>query len=586
MTKDTNSKPPTRKALMSDYARGHLIGTLFGKYSRKWGGEDKIVESIASAHNARAINVLSIITDDALESVKRHEFFSGQNLYCKLIPKLQADTLEMVHAVDCLIRAAGNDLAGGLPGNALAEWCDKDQARAGELLALVDEGNGVARTFIPLSVRNAASEVRKKLIEHLHAAANASDDPLRCNAIFGLGQVDPVNDDEWTKLVQTLRSGAEAGDDLVRGATLAAAARRLRSVAGAYTDDMEGVIEGAITPECGERVLHQCADSLWLDGEHFSDKLREQMLAAMLAVNPANKGTLDHLDHALANLVRHGSTNKAADFLAVLLPRHEGAIKLKAFGSTCHAVHEQPPAVLHDWVVGWLLDGRFELCRHLSGGLFEGQMHERELDIDFSYFALNPDDFPYLARKAIGYLFLQPLTVASIIVSLVRSAPSSKRQELEDLLFDPMLLNYGGFAKALLEPVSKRKGDRARKVAGNALARIKSYLDDLNAARDITELEPSERQRQIEWQRHSDTMAEAYRHADEKSIFASIVTKVVVLYGNRSVSYVRHPKQETRRIETKMHSHGVSFEMPRIEIVDPVGLQKMLLSFRSEERPA
>lgn len=586
MTKDTNSKPPTRKALISDYARGHLLGTLFGKYSRKWGGEDKIVESIASAHNAGAINVLSIITDDALESVKRHEFFSGQNLYCKLIPKLQADTLEMFHAVDCLIRAAGNDLAGGLPGNALAEWCDRDQSHAAELLALVDKGNGVARTFIPLSVRNAASEVRKKLIEHLHVAANAADDPLRCNAIFGLGQVDPVNDDEWTKLVQTLRSGAVADDDLVRGATLAAAARRLRSGAGAYTDDMEGVIEAAITLECGERVLHQCADSLWLDGEHFSDKLREQMLAAMLAVNPANKGTLDHLDHALANLVRHGSTSKAADFLAILLARHEGAIKLKAFDSTCHAVHEQPPAVLHDWVVGWLLDGRFELCRHLSGGLFEGQMHERELDIDFSNFALNPDDFPYLARKAIGYLFLQPLTVASIIVSLVRSAPASKRQELEDLLFDPMLLNYGGFAKALLEPVSKRKGDHAKKTAANALARIKAYLADLHAARDITELEPSERQRQIEWQRHSDTMAEAYRHADEKSIFASIVTKVVVLYGNRSVSYVRHPQQETRRIETKMHSHGVSFEMPRIEIVDPVGLQKMLLSFRSEERPA
>lgn len=586
MNKESEPKPPTRKSLVSDYARGHLIGTLFGKYSRAWGREEEIAEAIALAHNDGDINILSIVTNEALEAVKRHDFFSGQNLYCKLIPRLRAETEEMVEAVDCLIRAAGNDMAGGLPGNALAEWCEKDQARSADLLSLVKAGNGIARAFIPLAVRNATPDVRDELIGELHAAANGADEASRRNAIFGLGQIDPSTDDEWVKLTQTLQSGAEASDDQVRSATLAAAARRLRSGAGANADGMEGVIKRVLEPVFGPQLLHQCADSLWLDGEHFSESLRGQMLEALLEVDPANLGTLDHLDHALANLVRHGTAETAADFLSALLLRHHGNLDLKPFGSTCHAVREQPEIVLEDWVVNWLLDGRFALCESLSGGLFEGQMNERALDIDFARYALKPDDYAYLARKAIGYLFLQPLTVASIIVSLVRSAPKDKRQELEDLLFDPMLLNYGGFAKDYLEPVAKQKGDRARKTAANALVRIKAYLADLNAARSIIELEPSERQRQMEWQRHSDTMAEAYRLADQKSVFANLFTKVVVLYGNRSVSYVRHHKEDTRRIETKMHSHGVSFEMPRIEIVDPTGLHKLLLSFRSEGRPA
>lgn len=571
---------------MSEFARGHLVGMLFGKYSRSWSRDEKIVDAISAAHNSGAINVLSVVSDEALAAVQKHDFFSGQNLYCEIIPTLQADAEEMVNAVDCLIRAAGNDMAAGFPGNALARWCEADPAHSAEILRLVNTGHAAARKFVPLALGNATPEVRSELLSHLHTSANDEADPARCNAIFGLGQVVPIDDSEWSALLNTLQAGAESTDDVTQAASLASAAMRLRAGAGTLGGAVERVIESAIEPPNGERLLHQCADSLWLDGEHFSDQLQQKMLEALSAVDPKNIGTINQLDQALANLVRHGKVARVATFLAQLLPGHRGAIKLKQFDSTAHAVREQPPTALHDWIVSWLLDGRFELCRHLAAGLFEGQMRERALEIDFSTFGLKPDDFAYLARKAIGYLFLQPLSAASIIVSLARSAPREKQQELEDLLFDPMLLNYGGFAKDLLEPLSKRKGDRARKMAQNALGRIKAYLADLNATHDITELRPSERQRQMEWQRHSDMMAEAYRLADQKSVLADLFTRVVVLYGNRSISYIRHPKQETRRIESQMHPHGVSMEVPRIEFVDPVGLQKMLLSFRSERRPA
>ena len=176
-----DAKPPSRKTLVSVYAKGHLLGALFGRYSRSWGREAKIVEAIASAHNDGAIDLLSIITNESLESVKKHEFFAGQNLYCKLIPHLDAQTKDMVHAVDCLIRAAGNDLAGGSPGNALAEWCQQDQARAGQLLELVNAGDTVAQSFIPLAVGNAEAEVRRDLIGHLNGKANMADDASRHN---------------------------------------------------------------------------------------------------------------------------------------------------------------------------------------------------------------------------------------------------------------------------------------------------------------------------------------------------------------------------------------------------------------------
>jgi hypothetical protein len=38
-------------------------------------------------------------------------------------------------------------------------------------------------------------------------------------------------------------------------------------------------------------------------------------------------------------------------------------------------------------------------------------------------------------------------------------------------------------------------------------------------------------------------------------------------------------------METEMGSISTSFEVPHVDIVDPVGLQLMLLSFRAEARP-
>jgi hypothetical protein len=89
----------------------------------------------------------------------------------------------------------------------------------------------------------------------------------------------------------------------------------------------------------------------------------------------------------------------------------------------------------------------------------------------------------------------------------------------------------------------------------------------------------------LEWERHSDAMTEAMRAARKKSIFAQIATESLMLYGDRSVSWVSFADETPKRMETELASFGTSFEMPRIDIVDPIGLQLMLLNFRAESPP-
>jgi hypothetical protein len=80
-------------------------------------------------------------------------------------------------------------------------------------------------------------------------------------------------------------------------------------------------------------------------------------------------------------------------------------------------------------------------------------------------------------------------------------------------------------------------------------------------------------------------LARVYDAARKKSILLQFIPRRIMLYGNRSVSYVQDSDGVPQRLETNLGSFGTSFEMPRMEIIDPLGLQVMLLTFRGERPP-
>src|SRR5690606_37940857 len=135
-------------------------------------------------------------------------------------------------------------------------------------------------------------------------------------------------------------------------------------------------------------------------------------------VNPANKGTIDHLDHGLSELIEDGGKAMVAPFLERLIKKNKDALEFKQFKSTRRAVQSASGNVFENWVVDWFLKGDFELCRQMSDALFGVGKRETALAIDFFRYELSDGDYGYLARKAIGFLFLHPIVAASIIVSL------------------------------------------------------------------------------------------------------------------------------------------------------------------------
>ena len=71
--------------------------------------------------------------------------------------------------------------------------------------------------------------------------------------------------------------------------------------------------------------------------------------------------------------------------------------------------------------------------------------------------------------------------------------------------------------------------------------------------------------------------------AERESVLLAFVHRSTILYGKRSLTYVTDYDGSRRAVAMDLKSVGMSFELPRREILDPVGLDYTLRVFRVEK---
>lgn len=582
-----NPNPPTRAEILGKAADGSLFDALFDEYGRFWfEPDDPTIELLATLHNEGEVDLLALVTSEALEPHKGHRFFQGQHVYQALIARLDASAETLLNVVETLRVAAGQDGAAGLPVEEFAKWCGGDPKRPAELLSLIDAGVENADRYLVIAIKYGVDVDRAYFTDRAYQFLETESELLCLGALNALGQMALPGDADWDRLIAALNATliADPGD-VIRGAILQAVARRLKGAPQARAAQLEAIAISAITPG-GENVLYEAARTVAFAFSDVPNTLVDGLLDALRSVDAKHRGTIDLIDLALMKLVEVGETEKARLFVEHVLCRDESPLKFKQFNSLIHKLFQTGGPALEDWVVTWLRKGVFELCNQMDKAMFDAGADKVVFKIDFNRFGLREAEYAYLARKTIATFFLKPTVLASILTSLLRSAAPAPAAEIEALLIDPVLMNYSGVATDYLKPVADDPADPAAPAAQRALDALAAYIDGLKSIGIVRELHPSERERQLEWERHSDSMKEAMRAARKQSILGQIASESLMLYGNRAITWVDHPTEPPRRMETKLASIGTSFEMPRVDIVDPLGLQLMLLHFRAERPPA
>ncbi|MBW6420828.1 hypothetical protein KX729_05180 [Rhizobium sp. XQZ8] len=573
-----------RAEILAHAANGSLLHAIFYDYGRRClDDSDPTIETLSDLHNSGEIDLLGLVTRDSIQAFQGQIFWRGQHVYRALISRLQAPAETLLNVVQTLIEAAGQDMAAGMPVEEFSKWCGSERSRPTELLGLIDRKVPHADRFLTIAIKQGVAVNRPYFLDRAYGFLTSGSETEKQAAINALGQIACQNDREWNRLIAAF-SDLVSADDAIRSPLITAVARLLKDAPPGRRNELTGLTVAAME-QYGDYSLDTAARTLAFDLEHLPEELIDVLLEALLAINASNKGTVEMLDLALTKLVQKGNADRARRYLDHVLRREEDRIEFEQLDSLSYTLRDAGEQVLDDWVVAWLLDGDYELCRAMNDALFGAGSDEFIFRIDFARFSLTDADYAYLARKAIATFFLKQSIMTSLLVSLLRTAPVEATEEIVDLLVDPILINYAKITDDYLKPISEDGSDPAQAAVQRALEGQQAYLEGLSSIGKVPELHPSERERQLEWQRHSDSMAEAWQAAKKKSIFAQIATESLILYGTRSVSWFGDHTDERRRIETAMKSISHSFEMPRVEIVDPMGLQMMLLRFRGEVRP-
>lgn len=564
---------PTSEDLLTLYGRG----TLAAEMARQFGLTDREEVSLTQArcaelHNTGALDLLKLVEDGSLQALDASAFFLATHFLCNVLPDLQAPSQRVMACVETLVTRGGADGAANQPNAALREWCTRDVTRAQEIIAAARAGDALAGRHLTfaLEAMNDIPEARRILGE--------DDERLRLSAITALGRMKDQDPASRAETIQAFAQMLDRGaDDSLRASLLQATAFVMTQDGGASPPEALDLVRRLVN-EPGAFVVQQAARVLWAYPEAHQPGLIQLLLSALLRVNAANKGAVNELDHGLRTLMRTGHDEAAVSFVTTLFGG-AGELDLTELKSFMGALVDGPADRLGKTAVSWLRNGAMRLCEGLAQVLRRQREEEPILELQDFIKDLPPPVQLFICRKAIGFFFLRPRTAASVLVSTLRVCDEPIAEEVQKHLVEQLLLNYGG-VREYLSQVSD--GDAAKARVDAALAANTAYLDGLRSVPDLKEFHPSELHRRIEHLRMADQMQAASKQARSQSVLLSFVKRSVLLYGSRSLSFIRDDGDRLRPMEMDLKAFGVSFELPRMQIADPVGLDYALRVYRAE----
>ncbi|SHN50604.1 hypothetical protein [Desulfitobacterium chlororespirans] len=537
-------------------------------------------ELLIDLHNQGSIDVVEAFK--SLKNLPGHErdFFRTRHILEKLLSKINAPVFSAMECVLNLVREAGQDGAAGTIISSFGDFCKADSSRPKEALAYIESSaETLADLLVSVIVAGADFD-----LEYYHNQAvrflTHEDINIRRRAIFALGRINYLDN------IILLQSGLAAleysvsqeDDDIVL-------ANIIRSSFSLFRQNQEQekryyhIISTALS-KGGDYALHAATELFSFEKKELTDELVDILLSVLWKVNLQNKGTLNILDFALSNLLE-SNYDKGLPFMEKLLLNNPESM-FDEFDSVISIFRKQENKnKLNNVGTRWLLKGEKILCKAISeiikqtNATIEADPKEIE--------ANNAATIVFLARKGIGYLFYNPITATSLLVSLIPQVKENEiKQELAALLFDPLLINFPGKVGDYLKQQLVHLADESKEVVNNTLKMLEDYLNDLHTTGEIFELRPSQIQKNAYQRYFSELLSESMKKAEKESVFLSLVSKSILLYGRKSINYIYEKSGEPKRMEIPLHSHSTEMEMPRIVNIDPFGVDYMLRVFRTE----
>ncbi|MEW8333832.1 MAG: hypothetical protein AB2728_20520 [Candidatus Thiodiazotropha sp.] len=569
--------------LTTAYQEGQLIDAAY-KLSRGSKENRKAISTLLSElHNKGDIDLLKSYLSLSNNSQTGPDFFLSRRLFEKALPALKAPVEQVMLCIQHLASEAGNDLAANTVFGPFIEFLAVDSTRPLRALEVIRES--------PVKVANFVSPViiagtRTNLEEYFGYATELVTHEIpdvSINAIYSLGRISYAQTSYLpVRAIEEIKRISEEHHDDRYMAVVIKTASSLAKLDASLVEPAFTAVTNALRSG-SDQALHAATEVFGFEANDLPDELLNLLISNLPRVKAENGGSINNIDFGISALFKKDK-NRAIGCLEKILLSNPDTLSLKAFDSFIHEILSADLATLNHMLTRWFIRGDRVLCTAITEMIEPVHGNQLSMEIDPQALPNNdPVTLIFLARKAIGYLFFKPVSVSSILISLLRAATDEDvMKELEELLLDPLLLNYPGSAREFLEARISKEPEHVSVIIESVLKRLEEYLEKIRSIEDVPELLPALRQREAYMRNFNRQMSESYKQAMKGSIVEMIATKSVILYGRSSINYVRQATSSSSRMEIPMQAHSVEMEFPRRHNLDPFGLDYLLRVFRAE----
>lgn len=567
--------------LIQDHQDGRFLDTVYDISLRLPEQEKRdLTDALVDLHNTSTIDVITAFC--ALRNAPENpHFFLTRRVLETVLPELNADVSSVVKCVIYLTKEAGQDWAAGMLIEPYIKFCVKSPLRAYEAIELIwKDSHSLVDLLSPTLIVGARRDVTlytQKAIEF----SKHPDLEVRKRAIFSLGKIQYQTKKTLVNMVLNfiVETVALEDDDHLLG-------NAVRSAFDIYSqnpsdaDRVASIFSDALE-EGSEITLNAASEVFGFHADEIPPPLLDVLVKHLVNVPPEHKVTLNYVDLGLKKLLTTENNQEAAiTFLEQLLTN--GSIAIEVFDSTTWLLLKNENGLLNRMMTRWFLGGEQALCRAIEQII--KLSHDKKLIL-----AADPDQLTnadsirliFLARKAIGYSFSDPVTATSILLSLFSFIEDEETASvIKQLIFNPLLLNYPGQVGDYLKEQCDTDNPGIKAISQEAIQKYAKYIEDMRGVGRIQEHRPPVVNREAFRTYYSRKVRQSSREAEKHAVFTQIAKRSVLLYGTKSINYIGEPFAQNRRMELSLQKHSFSIEIPRMQNIDPVGLGYLLYVLR------
>lgn len=535
-----------------------------------------VAEELAYLHNNQTLD----LNEQLLKLTNQENNYNSSSLtfaYCSALPKLDTTVVDIINV---FVHLKDEELVYGDFEQAYLLFCQQSLDRCKAGLSFILEQSENSYPLLANTIMAAAKLDSSWVIEQLSTLIKHQSVGIRLHIYSAIGRVSLTDLDMPSVRLKLLESALNIETDSSEKSEIFRSAFFIAKQTPTLWPQVQLLFEQCLQ-KYEPLVIQEASYLAAFNGQELPDSVVTYLMPYFKDIKPAQSKALDHLSYFIRNEINGEKCSLVEDLLETLLIKNNG-LKVSDFQ---HLDHELMKEVNSDFlnriVTKWFLMGDIQLCCALYDVITKGDRDRTELSIDESALPLTDNEFLFLVRKTVGWLFYTPVAAISFLLSIIPHTNADLKTQITQLLYDPLLLSYTGKGKDFLMKKIENTDISTQALIKLILSDLERYQADFKDIKLVKELRVSQKEVNIYWQDFEEKMSQSMSEARKGSIVDLIATTQTILYGNDVVTSSTLGN-ENQRIKNTMHSVRYPYEVPKMSVIDPEGLDMMLRVFRCE----